>query len=309
MNQRTASDGGQLQPEPESPLDLEAPDWRVALGDTVLRMKEDRVTLTAAGLAFYWFLALFPALIALVGLVSVLRLRPDLVDSLVGGVEATLPSGAAQVLTQAVQTASQQAGTSLPAIVGFAVAVWSASSGMAALQTGLNVAYRVPEDRKFVAKRLIALVLMVVTLLLGGIASALLVFGQPLGRLVQQRVALGGTAFVYGWTALRWLVTILAITALFSAFYYLGPKRPTPRWRWVSPGGLLGTGVWLAASVGFSIYVARFGSYGKTYGALAGVVVLLLWLYLTGLAVLAGGELNAELERRAVVRRSMRRAG
>jgi membrane protein len=149
---------------------------------------------------------------------------------------------------------------------------------------------------------------MVVTLVLGGVASALLVFGQPLGRLVQQRVPLGGTAFVYGWTALRWLVTILAITVLFSVLYYLGPKRPTPRWRWVSPGGLAATGVWLAASVGFSIYVARFGSYAKTYGALAGIVVLLLWLYLTGLAVLAGGEFNAELERRAVIRRSMRRA-
>jgi membrane protein len=112
----------------------------VAPGDTVVRMKEDRVTLTAAGLAFYWFLAFFPALIALIGLVSLLRLRRELVDAVVGGVEATLPSGAAQVLSQAVQTATQQAGTSWPAIVGLAVAVWSASSGMAALQTGLNVA-------------------------------------------------------------------------------------------------------------------------------------------------------------------------
>jgi membrane protein len=309
MNQPDAVRNGRSQPEPDSPLDLEARDWREALTDALARMKEDRVALAAAGLALYWFLALFPAVIALIGLVSVLRLRPRVVSTLVGGVDAALPSGAAQVLTQALETASQRSGTSLPAIIGLAVAVWSASSGMAALQTGLNVAYDVAEDRPFVAKRVMALLLSVVTLVLGGVASALLVFGQPLGTLVQRRLSLSGTVFVYGWTAARWIGTVLAITTLFSALYYLGPKRPAPRWRWVSPGGIAATAVWLAASLGFSFYVARFGSYGQTYGALAGVVVLLIWLYLTGLAVLAGGELNAELERQAVVRGSLRRAG
>src|SRR5581483_7082773 len=109
----------------------------------------------------------------------------------------------------------------------------------------------------------------------------------------------GGTGFIVVWTVLRWLVTIVLITVLFSVYYFFGPNRETPRWQWVSPGGVLGTVIFLAASLGFSFYVAKFGSYGKTYGAFAGVVILIFWLYLTGLTILFGAELNSETERQA----------
>jgi membrane protein len=290
-------------PGPDSPLELPAPDWKASVKRTVKEFKEDRGTLTAAGMAFYWFLSIFPLLAAGAGMLGLVNVSDERIERMAASVTGALPGEAGRLLEEAVRTAAEGSdGAILAVLFGLAVALWSASAGCVGMQMGLDVAYDVRDNRTFVKKRLVAFELMLAMVVLGGAATALIVFGAPLGNALRDNLPFG-SAFVVLWTLARWIAGIAALTGLFATIYYLSPNRDTPRWVWVSPGGILAAVIWLTASVGFSIYVSRFGSYNETYGSFAGVAVLLLWLYLTALAVVLGGELNAELERQSAARK------
>ena len=302
MSVRT--DGGAVtQPPPgvgpNSPTDLPARRWRDAARSTLREAAEDRISMIAAGVAFYWFLAIFPLLFAAIGLLDIVRASEATVRTINDAIARALPGDAAGILADAVGRSQDRAaaGGLAALVIGLALAAWSASSGMAATQVGLDVAYDVPQDRRFVKKRIVGLGLLLAALLLGGVAVTALVFGEPVNTYLREHLPLG-SSLGWFWTAARWAVTLVAVTLLFAVFYWIGPNRRPPNWRWLSPGGLLATAIWLVASVGFSLYVSGFGgSYGQTYGALAGVVILNLWLYLSALALLLGAELNGELER------------
>jgi membrane protein len=278
---------------PPAVTEVKMADWRSAVSSAFKHLRDNRVNVAAGAFAYRWFLSLFPTIIALLAAASLVGVPHSVTVKLIKGVTTALPSGASGVFAGAIRAAtSRQQGSVAAVAVASLVALWSAMSGMVVLEEGLDMAYEVRHDRSFLAKRFLAVPLLVGAVLLGGGASALVVFGPQIGRVLP----FGETAFRAGWTVLRWLVALLLINLLLSFVYWLAPNVHTA-WRWLSPGAVAGTVVWALISLGFSLYTSSFGSYGKTYGAFAGVAILIFWLFLTGMAVLLGGELNAAFQR------------
>ncbi len=272
--------------------------WTASLATVRRRVKDDRITVAAGSFAYRWFLSLFPVVIALLGAASLVQIPDTVMARLVDGVSRALPAGAASVLTEAVRhSAGHASGAVTTIVVAGVVALWSATSGMVIIEEGLDMAYQLPQDRSFLAKRLRALPLLAASVLLGGGASALVVFGPAIGSTLASAGPLTGTALVVAWTVLRWVAALVLVQVLLAVLYCFAPNRPRPHWRWLSPGALVATLLWAGASIGLSYYTSISGSYAKTYGAFAGVAILIFWLYLTGLIVLVGGEVNAAFER------------
>lgn len=257
----------------------------------------DRITMSAASLAFHWFLAIFPTALALVGLVRLIGLAPHQLNNVIHALGVLLPRQASQVLIQSLHSERSRATGLLELVIGFWVALWAAAEAMAALQVGLDVAFEVEGDRGFLGRRLMAIPLIAITLICGGAASALLVLGDPIRSLLPASLHVTTPAFDAIWTLIRWVGAFLLVLVLLSLYYLIGPKRSVWRWEWASPGSIIAALVWLLASAAFSLYLNDFGHESRTYGAYAGVAALLLWLFFTATAMLAGAELNHELTR------------
>jgi membrane protein len=266
--------------------------WWQVLRRTVKEMRRDHVTLLAAGVAYAWFLALFPGLIAAV-MVYGLVTSPADVEQQVTDMAEGLPEEAQTLLTdqmRSIASGSDQA-LSIGLVITLALALWSASAGIASLVEAVNIAYDEEETRNFIVKRGLAL-LLTLGFLIFLAASIGLIAVLPV---VLDHLGIGIAATILV-EVVRWFgLNLIAVLAV-GLIYRVGPDRSAPAARWLSVGSVTAVVLWIAASVGMALYVDNFGSYGETYGSLAGVVVLLLWLWITALAVLLGAELNAEAE-------------
>lgn len=280
----------------EEPKQIPAKGWFQVTKRAWAEAKLDQVPLLAAGVAFYTFLSLFPAMIAAVTLYG-LWADPQTVTRQTEAVTEALPKDAASIITDQMKAIAEQPEQSLGLglIIALALALWSASGGVGNIITAVNVAYDEEETRGFVKRKLLALGLTLGAILFATIAVGLIAVAPavldafipdgPLHWLLQ---------------GVRWVGLVLAVTVALAVLYRYAPDRDAPKLRWVSVGATVATVIWLVASVGFSVYVDNFGSYSKTYGALAGVAVLMLWLWITAYIVLLGAEINAESEQQTV---------
>lgn len=252
----------------------------------------DRVTTIAASLAFHGFLAVLPLSIAAIALLNLVGLSTSQLHALVHAVSVLLPRQMSTVVNHQLLQPPSRPSSVLEVVLALLVALWSSIEAMACLQISLDVAYEVSGDRGMLGRRIAALPLVGVTLVLGGTASVLLVLGNPISHLVP-----GGVVPLLA--VLRYAGSLLLVALLLSAYYGIGPARPRPEWEWISPGSVVATVGWVLVALAYSSYLDHFGNTTRTYGALAGVAVTLLWLYFTSIAILLGAELNRQLERLA----------
>ncbi len=256
------------------------------------RVTQDNISLVAAGVGFYGLLAVFPAMAALVALVGIVADPAQVVEQAQTTL-AMIPEAARSILVgQLTDLASAGTGSlGLAALLALALSLYSASRGTASIISGLNIAYEEDETRGFfrlqaiiLALTLFSLVVMLATVFLTAAVPALLaIFGE-------------GQAIETAARVLRWPLMILLAVTLVAILYRFGPSRRKARWRWLAPGSIVAVLLWVVVNLGFSWYVSSFASYNETFGALAGVVVLLMWLYLSAFVILVGAVIDAELE-------------
>ena len=277
----------------EKPTQIPARGWWQVTRRAMKESSADNVPMLAAGVAFFAFLAVFPAIIAAISLWGLVA-EPETVAQQVEGIAAALPEQAQPIITDQLGSIVSSSGGALSVglIVSLLAALWSASSGTSNLMKAVNIAYDEEETRGFLKTRGIALALTLGAIVFVLLTLALVAVVPPLLDSLQLGVA--GTILAQ---VVRWGLLIVLIIVALAVVYRVAPDRDAPKLTWVSTGALVAGVLWILGSLGFSLYVNNFGSYNKTYGALAGVVVLLLWLYLTSYIVLLGAEVNAESER------------
>jgi membrane protein len=263
---------------------------------TIREFKEDKLQHWAAALTYYAVLSLFPALLVMVSLVGLFA-NPDTVTRFLTDVVGALgPASAVDTFQGPIESITANRGAAgVMAIVGVAAALWSASGYVGAFTDASNTIYEVEEGRPFWKLKPLQLLVTFVCISLVAVTALALVVSGPLATAIGEALGLGDAA-VTAWQFGKWPIMLVLVLLVLQVLYFASPNAKV-RKKWMSPGAAVALIVWIVASVGFALYVANFGSYDKTYGTLGGVVVFLLWLWITNIAVLFGAEYNAEIER------------
>jgi membrane protein len=280
---------------PDQPTQLKARAWPAVLKRTLQEYKADNLPDLAAALTYYGVLAIFPMLIVLVSILGLIG--NSVTQPLIDNLGKVAPGAAKQIFTSAITNIQKNQGTAgVLVIVGLAGALWSASGYVGAFMRASNVVWDVEEGRPIWKTIPVRLGVTVVTLLLLTAGAIAVTFTGGLAREVGNVIGVGSTA-VQIWDIAKWPVLVVLVAVMLAILYYAAPNVKQPGFHWVTPGGLLAVLLWIAVSALFALYVANFSSYNKTYGALASVIVFLVWLWITNTVILLGAELNAELER------------
>lgn len=288
---------------PGGPTELRSRSWRGVLKRTYAEFKDDNLTDWAAALTYYGVLAIFPALLALVSLLGLIG--DSATQPLLDNLSTVAPGPAQEIFQNAIENLqADQGAAGLVFFIGLGGALWSASGYTAAFMRASNAIYEMDEGRPIWKTLPLRVGLTLMLLLMLAAVALAVTFTGPLAQQAGNVLGLGDAA-VTAWDIAKWPIILIVVMTMFALLYYAAPNVEHPKFRWISPGGVLGVVLWIVASALFALYVANFASYNKTYGALGGVIVFLVWLWISNIAVLLGAEFNAELERQRQIERGL----
>ena len=280
---------------PEGPLALGRGGWWSVIRRTVAEFRADNATDWAAALTYYAVLSVFPALLALVSVVGLMG--SSATQTLIQNLNSFAPGPAKTMLASWLHNLSHSQGSAgIVFVFGLAGSIWAASGYVGAFMRAANAIWDAPEGRPFYKTIPLRIAVTLFAMLVLAVGSIAVVVTGPVAQRVGDLLGLGNAA-VTAWDIAKWPVLLLMLAGLLAVLYYAAPNVRQPGARWITPGGLFAIVVWMAASLLFAVYVATFGSYNKTYGAVAGMIVFLVWLWISNIAVLLGAELDAELAR------------
>jgi membrane protein len=282
--------------KPGSPTDVDKPSWKYIARKTLREFTADQCPDLAAGLTYYAVFSMFPALLALVSLLGIFGQAEKTTAALLEIVQGVAPGQAVEMIRDPIQelTTSPAAGFTL--VIGLLTAIWSASGYVTAFGRAMNRIYEIDEGRGFVKLRGTMLGVTVVSLIIVALLAAMLVISGPVAEAIGNVLGLGGVALTV-WNIAKWPVIVALVIVVIAILYYATPNVRQPKFRWMSLGSLIALLIFVLASVGFGFYVGNFSNYNKTYGAIGGVIVMLLWLWILNMSLLFGAEFDAEMER------------